>query len=241
MRLLFLFAAGFLISSPGWAQQQGPMLQAQEQQQAQEQAPAPKQEIIVPAGTHVPLTLTNPIQSKSAHKGDAVRAVTAFPVTIGTQLAIPAGTYLEGVIDRVIKGGFSGRAGLELHFTRMVFANGYNVVLDGATAQAKGGNSGAALPGTSTPGAQTAFNSIMAFQQPTQPPPPPKLGPSNALVTGIGVAVTAAGTIAWILLSHHRGDGVLFDSGYQFEMVLQNPLILDADRVAAALGGPGTL
>ena len=54
--------------------------------------------ITVPAGTVVPLTLVSPIKSKSTKVGDAVRAVVAFPVTVGAQIAIPAGTYVEGVV-----------------------------------------------------------------------------------------------------------------------------------------------
>ena len=78
-----------------------------------------KQTITIPVGTRIPLALASPITSK-ARPGDAVRAVTGFPVTVGTQLAIPVGTYVEGVIDKVTKGGRSGPS-LQMHFTRILF------------------------------------------------------------------------------------------------------------------------
>ena len=237
MRILVL--AGFLMATTGWAQEPVPVPLAPEPQ-AQEQVSASpqKQTITVPAGTRVAVTLTNPIRSRLTKKGDAIRVVTAFPVTVGTQVAIPAGTYLEGVIDKVTKGGRSARAGLDVHFTRMVFSSGYTVALDGATAQAKATSPGTALPGAPPSDSQSAMGSAMALQQPTQPPPPPKLGPSIGLVTGISLGATAAITVGAILLGRHHGGDVLFDSGYQFDLVLQNPVTLDADSVTAALNGP---
>jgi len=242
MRLLAL--AGLLAAASGsWAQEPGSVPQGPEpHDQEQTTAPTQKQTITVPAGTRVGLTLTNPIRSRAARKGDAIRAVTSFPVTVGTQVAIPAGTYLDGVIDKVTKRGPSGRAGLQAHFTRMVFSSGYNVALDGATAQAKAANPGAnpsesVVPGTAGLGGGLT-SGAMAFQQPPQPPPPPKLGPSIGLVTGISVGVAAAATVGAILLGRHRAGDVLFDAGYQFDMILENPLTLDAESVAAALNGP---
>src|ERR1700761_4618095 len=61
--------------------------------------------IDVPAGMKIPLNLVTQIMSKSTKPGDAVRAVVAFPVTVGSRLAIPAGTYVEGrLISAVNKG-----------------------------------------------------------------------------------------------------------------------------------------
>ena len=68
-------------------------------------------------------------------------------MTVGTQLAIPAGAYVEGVIDRVTKRGRSGPS-LRMHFTRVLYANGYSVAMDGANTQAKALNSGSSFPET---------------------------------------------------------------------------------------------
>jgi hypothetical protein len=52
-------------------------------------------------------------------------------VTVGKQLAIPVGTYVEGVLDKVTKGGRSGPS-LKMHFTRLDYVNGYSVDIDDA-------------------------------------------------------------------------------------------------------------
>jgi len=179
------------------------------------------------------------MRARAMRKGDSVRAVTAFPVTAGQQVAIPAGIYVEGMIDKIIKRGPTGSTGLEMHFTRIVFPNGYNVALENATAVAKAGSPGANIPESSASGSSSAAGYAEGFQQPPPPTPPPlpKVGPSIGAVVGIGVAVTAATTVGLILLGRHRAGDIVFDSGYQFEMVLETSLVLDADRVADAMAG----
>ena len=196
-----------------------------------------KHTLTIPAGTRVPLTLTSPMRARAMRKGDSVRAVTAFPVTAGQQVAIPAGIYVEGMIDKIIKRGPTGSTGLEMHFTRIVFPNGYNVALENATAVAKAGSPGANIPESSASGSSSAAGYAEGFQQPPPPTPLPKVGPSIGAVVGIGVAVTAATTVGLILLGRHRAGDIVFDSGYQFEMVLETSLVLDADRVADAMAG----
>ena len=233
MRLLAL--VGLLVASTCWAQE--PALDVQQPPsdvQAQAPAAAQNQTITIPFGTRIPLSLVAPITTKS-RSGDGVRAVTTFPVTVGAKLAIPVGTYIEGVIDKVKKGGRSGPS-VQMHFTHIVYANGYTVDVDGANAQAK------ALSPNSLPSDRIAFARddgayyAMAAQQLPPPAPLPKVGPSIGTVVGITVGATVAGIVALVLLGHHQGggNGVLFDTGWQFEMVLQSPLTVDAASVAAA-------
>jgi hypothetical protein len=177
--------------------------------------------ITISAGTRIPLVLASPITNKSARPGNAIRAVTGFPVTVGTQLAIPAGTYVEGVIDKKTKGRRPGPS-LRIHLTRMLFPNGYSVAVDGINTQANAVRSG--FPGPSA----------LGLQQSQGLPPLPNSGTHiGAMAGAAGAAV--AGIVAIVLLSHHQGGGVLFDTGWQFEMVLQSPLTLDAASVAAAI------
>jgi hypothetical protein len=206
--------------------------------QSQEPSGTVSPDIVIPAETHVQLKLTNPMRARATHKGDSVRAVTAFPVTVGNQLAIPSGTYVDGVIDQMIKRGPSGHAQLQIHFTRLVFANGYSVLLDSATALAKNEGSGGDAPQSQRTASATPVAFAQGFQQPPpnpMPPPLPQVGPSKGEVIGLGLGVTAAATLAVILMAHNRSGDVLLDSGYQFEMVLGTSLALDSDRVAAAV------
>ena len=82
--------------------------------------------LVVPAGTTVQLALTQPVLAKSAAVGEAIFAETVFPVTADGHMAIPAGTYVQGQIDSLSRPGmFSPHAQFQIHFTQLIFANGY--------------------------------------------------------------------------------------------------------------------
>ena len=60
--------------------------------------------------------------------GDPVYLQTTFPVAENNRILIPAGTYVQGVVDNVKRPGrVSGRAELLMHFTTLIFPNGYTV------------------------------------------------------------------------------------------------------------------
>jgi hypothetical protein len=89
--------------------------------------------VTVPAGTKIPLTLKQGINTKNAHVGDAVYAQTAFPITQNDQIVIPAGTFVRGEIQRVQRPGkIKGRAELLMSFNSLIYPNGYTVILPGA-------------------------------------------------------------------------------------------------------------
>ena len=86
----------------------------------------------VPAGTKVLLSLRSAINTKSARPGDGVYLASTFPVVVGTRVMIPAGVYVQGVVDSVVRAGrVKGRAQLNLHFTSIIFPNGTVVEIPG--------------------------------------------------------------------------------------------------------------
>jgi hypothetical protein len=202
--------------------------------------------ITVPAGTAVPLTLMNAVKSKSTKPGDTVRAVVAFPVTVGSRLAIPTGTFVEGTVIKVTAKPLKNQAPtLSVHFTKLLFPNGYSVALNGENTQAL------LLPeGNGTSTVEVAELRPMAFpgthfamgegQQQTLPPLP-QVGPPMGAVIGGTLGGAAAITIGMLVWAHHRAnnyDFVVFDVGWQFQMVLDSPVLLDASQVAAAASVP---
>jgi hypothetical protein len=87
-------------------------------------------QIVVPAGTTISLALTRPVWAKAAKTGDTVYAEIAFPIAVHNQMAIPPGTYAEGQIDALTRPRwFSFHAQFQIHFTKLIFANGYTVEL----------------------------------------------------------------------------------------------------------------
>lgn len=214
--------------------------------QRQPVAPGENQSLTIPAGTRITLSLVNQFKPKAARRGDAIRAVTAFPVTVGSQVAIPAGIYLEGVVDKLVKKNRYGHPWVEVHFTRMVSPSGYVLRLEGASTDARvrvpfgsgelGSFSrqagdvsfGEAIDSFSDheqgPSAASAFQFPPPQQPPTLPPlPKPNYGPAIALGVGGAAAAVAIAVIAY----HHRYDEFWYEPGWQFDMVLQSPLTLD--------------
>jgi len=231
---------GLLAATACWGQetvsnpQQPPV-----QNEAQAQAPEPPQNptITIPAGTQIPLALASPVTYKAARPGTAIRATTAFPVTVGTQLAIPAGAYVEGVIDHATRRSRYGPS-MQMHFTRLVYSNGYSVAIEGTTTQAKAVSPASGSPEVAAiPSEADGIYSFSGQQSPTPPPLPPlpHVGPSVGVIVGATVGVAAVGILTIVLLGHHGGSNfVLFDTGWQFQMVLQSPLTVDAASAAAA-------
>jgi hypothetical protein len=236
-------SGGPVVSQPGVAPE--PATPAAQQGSAGPQA----QSVTVPAGTAIPLTLVSPIRSRSTKRGDTVRAMVAFPVTTGTQLAIPAGTYVEGTVRSLDPHTLQNKLpDVEIHFTRMLFANGYAVDLDADSTQARLQEPDKRAPALESarsdghPEARPAGSNSFLGQQPAQPtlPPLPKQ-PDLAKIAGITMGTMAAAGIGMLVWMHHRAthmDYVLFDSGWQFQMVLAGPLTLDAGQVSAAASTP---
>lgn len=122
-------AIALLLSAFAAAAQRGP-LQPSSASSVQTANAPDASTITVPAGTTVLLVLTHAILAKTAKVGDEVHAETAFPVAVGGQMAIPPGTYVQGQIDTLARPGiFSPHAQLQIHFTQLIFANGYTVYI----------------------------------------------------------------------------------------------------------------
>jgi hypothetical protein len=93
--------------------------------QTSEQASATSQPstVTLPAGTRFALVLTNPVSSKTMRRGDVVFAQTTAPVTVGDHVLIPAGTFVQGKIDKLTRDG--ARAQMLMNSASLVFPDGY--------------------------------------------------------------------------------------------------------------------
>src|SRR5205823_13290400 len=61
--------------------------------------------VVVPAGTVIPVTLTNRVTTKHAHDGDGIYGKTAFPITVNNKIVIPEGSSVRGKITEVRRPG----------------------------------------------------------------------------------------------------------------------------------------
>jgi hypothetical protein len=205
--------------------------------------PAPKT-YTVPAGTKVLLQLRSSINTKSAKPGDGVYLASAFPVVLGNRVMIPAGVYVQGTVDRVVRAGHvKGKSELDMHFTSIIFPNGTVVEipgivnsLPGADKQTvkddgegtveqnpdKGRNAGEvakiAIP---TGGTVGAIGGLAGGH------------PLAGGIAGIGAGLAAAGLVSLFT----RGADVNIQSGTQVEMVLQRPLLLEEENLSGTAPG----
>jgi hypothetical protein len=83
------------------------------------------QEIVVPAGTHIALTLRNAVDTKHSRDGDHVYLETAVPVAASNRIVIPRGSYVEGTITESKPAhGIKGKGELFLRFDSLTLPNG---------------------------------------------------------------------------------------------------------------------
>lgn len=202
--------------------------------------PAPSTQITVPAGTVIPLNLVTSIRKKSTQPGDTIRASVAFPVVVNGRVAIPAGSYVEGTLRQSAVLDRRGRTTAEpqIHFNRLLFANGYSVALDGVNTEVsqQTESSPAQALALTLPVLPAAFFGGAQTTMPTMP----SVGPDKGTVVGVMVGVFVAFAVMLALIAHHAGkagaqsDNIVHDAGWQFQLALSTPLTLDAAQVAAA-------
>ena len=123
-----------------------------------------------------------------------------------------------------------------MHFTQLLYANGYSVDIDGESVQAKALSPNSRSSEAAALAANNGMGNSLAAQ--VLPESPPLQPPPSHIGTVVGVAVASAAAaiaIPLILLRHGGGRVVLFDTGWQFEMVLNSPLSVDTASVAAAV------
>jgi hypothetical protein len=194
-------------------------------------APNKAEELMIPAGTKVPVSLKHAISTKSTREGDAVYAETTFPVVANGRVLIPSGTYVQGRISHIKQAGrIKGRAEVLMHFTTLIYPSGYTVLLPASVENAPGvdktkikdqegtiradGQKGEKIAtAAETAATGTVIGAATA-------------GGKGALIgAGIGGAVgTAIGLLT-------RGNDVKLDAGTTIEMVIQRDVPLDASRV----------
>lgn len=207
-------------------------------------APA-KKTYTVPAGTKVLLQLRSSVNTKSAKPGDGVYLASTFPVVVGNHVLIPAGVYVQGVVDRVERAGHvKGRAQLDMHFTSMIFPNGTVVEIPGLVNSLPGASKQKVKDdgeGTIQQEGDKARN-MGKVAEVTVPAGTTggAIGggvsghPIAGTLGGMGAGLAAAGIVALFT----RGADVNLEAGSQVEMVLQRPLILEEENLTAGEGAP---
>jgi type IV secretion system protein VirB10 len=192
------------------------------------------------------LQLRSAINTKSAKAGDGVYLASTFPVVVGNRVLIPAGVYVQGTVDRVVRAGrVRGKAQLDMHFTSIIFPNGTVVEIPGIVNSLPGARKQSVKDdgeGTIEQEGDKGRNAgeVAKISIPTGG----TIGSIGGLgsghpiaggVAGIGAGLAAAGLVSLFT----RGADVNIDSGTQVEMMLQRPLVLQEENLGG-VGEPGS-
>lgn len=234
-----LSTAILLLASAALAQSNSPQLTVKAPQPTTASVLSRTDEVILPAGTKVLLSLIHPISTKAAKVGDGVYFKTSFPVTVNNEMVLPPGTYVQGEITDVKRPGrVKGRAELRFRFTTLIFPSGYTVYMPAAvenipsmehstatdkegTIQADGqkGKDAGTIAGTAASGAVIGAETAAIK------------GAGVGTGAGIGGGIGAAVGTGIMLLT--RGQDVRLEPGTAVEMVFERSVPLDRSKISA--------
>ena len=250
------FCAGFLLASLTCAAQIQPQENAANQQP--ESKPEQTSTITIPAGTELSLVLSQPIQSRSLRRGDDIYAQITAPVTVDNQVAIPAGTFVQGTMDKLERHG--GRAEVRLQSMTMSFPGGSVNSIAGpmtlfssdgyaykdpgpghfvaAFALPAAGFGLGALIGHSVGSSQsTLTSSVPPGCTPgsfgclsSSIPVPGSSGKDTAIGAAVGGAIGGIASVVLLFNSHH----FFVDVGAPVEMTLEHPVSFEIKQVSDA-------
>lgn len=194
---------------------------------------------IVPAGTRIPLQLRQPVSTKSAQTGDPIYAQTAFPIVIQGSMVIPAGTWVQGVVDSVKRAGrIKGVAELQFHLTTLIYPSGYTLDIAAAVARVPGDTSTHMKePGTIEHDSEKSKDLERVGENGSRAGQIGSLAGAavSPSIRGFGVgglAGVAAGTLISVLA---RGTDVRFDTGTSVEIALNQAMAIEPDKVVHAV------
>jgi len=189
-------------------------------------APPPSGQITVPAGTHIPLSLINSLNTKSSGEGDRVYLQTSFPITVEGRIVIPRGSFVSGTVTEVKRPGkLKGKGEIFLRFDSLTLPNGVtrdfrarvggsdtgDFDRDEGKIRGEGDKTGDARRVAETTAAGAGVGGIAGAA-----------AGHAGMGAGVGAAAGAAAGLASVLLS--RGPDLILPKGTSFEMVLDRGL-----------------
>jgi hypothetical protein len=202
-------------------------------------APADPNLLTIPAGSQIPISLTQSISTKNAREGDAVYARTTFPFVLNERVLVPAGTYIQGKISRVERAAHGhGRSEILMHFTSMIYPSGYTIMLPGSVENTPGADNKSVKDSEGT--IQQDSDTGKKVEDAAKNGAYGTIAGATAggLATGtlngarVGAGAGAAAGVAWALLK--RGPDVRLEVGTSIQMEVQRPITLDATRITVA-------
>jgi hypothetical protein len=201
--------------------------------------PQPAATVTIPASTRFALVLSHPVSSTTVRHGDDIHAQTTAPIAIGDQVVIPAGTFIQGTVDKLSRNGSRGE--FLLQSAAVIFPDGYIAHIAGPITVESDEGTAWMNPSTGTKvgmvvaplaglglgaaigsAAHTTTSSTLAGQTITASSP-------KGLAIGSLIGLAAGGAVALVLLAHSHQFFV--DVGAPMQMTLPQPITLAQNRV----------
>jgi hypothetical protein len=150
-------------------------------------------------------------------------------------MVIPAGTWVQGVVDSVKRAGrIKGVAELQFHLTTLIYPSGYTLDIAAAVARVPGDTSTHMKePGTIEHDSEKSKDLERVGENGSRAGEIGSLAGAavNPSIRGFGVgglAGVAAGTLISVLA---RGTDVRFDTGTAVEIALNQAMAIEPDKV----------
>jgi type IV secretion system protein VirB10 len=184
----------------------------------------------VDQGTRIPLSLINPLNTKTAAPGDRVYFRTVYPILDQGRIVIPPGSYVTATITSGERAGrVKGRAALHIRVDSLTLSNGTTRDLRSrvGTAETKVDGEGTLQGDTNKAGDTRTVGETTAAGAGVGAIAGNVAG-HGAMGAGLGAAAGAAGGLIGVLA--RRGPDVMLPKGASFEMVLDRALQFTAEE-----------
>jgi type IV secretion system protein VirB10 len=183
----------------------------------------------IPQGAHVLLRMENSVNTRTAKEGDFVYLRTAVPIASSGDIAVPAGSYVQGVVSMSKQSGrVKGRAQLAIRLETLTLASGKVYKFSPHLNSVDSGESGQKVEGAENSVEQSPGHMQDAGRIAI-------LAGSGAAIggiadrswkgAGIGVGVGSAVGLATVLLT--RGKEVELRQGSTLDVVFDRPVSLE--------------
>jgi len=183
----------------------------------------------IPQGAHVLLRMENSISTRTAKEGDFVYLRTAVPIASSGDIAVPSGSYVQGVVSLSKQSGrVKGRAQLAIRLETLTLASGKVYKFSPHLSSVDSGESGQKVEGSENTVEQAPGKGQDAERISI-------LAGSGAAIggiadrswkgAGIGAGVGSAVGLATVLLT--RGKEVELRQGSTLDVVFDRPVSLE--------------
>jgi type IV secretion system protein VirB10 len=197
--------------------------------------PPPSTGFAVRAGTRIPLTLVNTLNTKRSREGDGVYLETAFPVFIDGRMVIPRGSYVTGTITLAKQAGrVKGKSEMYIRFDSLTLPNGvardFRSRLGSADAAARG-QVDRAEGSITGEGSKTGDVRTVAGAAGMGASVGSIAGAAGHLGMGVGLGGAVGGLAGLASVLGSRGQGVVLPRGTTLEMVLDRDLLFTPEEL----------